>query len=308
MGLFYEGFTFGNIVALILFIALWVVLNEVTRRSKKISIFAYCVLPVLLAALVFVDVLGSPTGKTWFAWVKVVSALAGVLGFMVIRFTNAGKTKFAAYYPLAILSLNIAEAVYREFEIYFTVDVMGRDAGGVMVLGGTWNILNAIAGIICIITLTGFIGIRASNDDSKDMIWADMTWPYIVGYTLWNYAYVYNCISTRALYAGFSILTAALIGEYVFKRGAWLQHRAQTLALYVMFSLSIDFQASPYFQVEPTYKPSMWMTISVISFVFNVGLLAYMIYTAKKYKRNPYKEELYTHTNSYKKTIEANNL
>ena len=308
MGLFYESFTLGSFVTLIIFIGVWVLLNELTRKSKTLSILAYCVLPVILGGLILANVLGSPTGKTWFGWVKVISALAGVYGFMLIRFTKLGKTKFAAFFPVSILALNISEAVYREFEVFQTYKVMATDAGGMVVLGGTWNILNAIAGILCIVTLTGFVGIRVSKDKSQDMVWPDMTWMYIIGYTLWNFAYVYNCISTRSMYAGFSILVAALISEFVFKRGVWLQHRAQILALYVMFSLSFDFQKSPLFQAVPTYREGMWLSLSAISFIFNLGVFIYMIYTMKKYKTNSLKQEIYTHTDYFKKTIEANNL
>ena len=309
MGVFFESFTLGSLVALLIFMAVLVAVNEVTRRSKVLSIAAYCVLPVLLGVLIFTDVLGSPTGKTWFAWVKVVSALTGVYIFMLIRFTKLGeKKKFVTLFPLGILALNIAEAVYREFEIFATYKELTLDAGGVTVLGGPWNILNGIAGILCIVTLTGFVGIKVSKDKSRDMIWPDMTWLYIIGYTLWNFAYVYNGISTRAMYAGVGILLAALIAELFFKRGAWLQHRAQTLSFYAMFSLAFDFQQSQYFQVFPVYKESMWLAMSVISFVFNVGVFICMIYTIMKYKKNPLKEEIYTHTNYYKKTIKVNNL
>ena len=308
MGLFYENFTVVTILGFLVLMGLLLLINEVTRKSKMASLVAYGILPVLLVILVFTNVLSSPTGKTWFAWVKVVSALAGVYGFMLIRFTKLEKTKFAAIYPFAILSINIAEAVYREFEIFLTYKVLEVDPGGIVVLGGTWNILNAIAGILCILTLTGFVGIRVSQDKSRDMIWPDMTWMYIIGYTLWNFAYVYNCISTRSMYAGFGILTTAMVAEFVLKRGAWLQHRAQTLAFYAMFSLSFDYQSSPLFQIVPTYKESMWMTISVISFVFNLGVFAYMLYTIKKDKKNPLTQEIYTETNYYKKTIKANNL
>lgn len=308
MGLFYEGFTLGSVVALILFIVVWLGINEATRRSKILSIAVYCLLPVILAILIFNGVLGSPTGKTWFGWVKVVSALVGIYGFMLIRFTKIGKSKFAAIFPVAILSINIAEAVLREFEVFAKFKVMEVDPGGIVVLGGVWNILNGIAGILCIATLTGFVGIRVSKDKSRDMVWPDMTWMYIIGYTLWNFAYVYNCISTRSMYAGFGILLAAVIAEFIFKRGVWLQHRAQILALYAMFSLSFDFQQNQYFKIVPVYKESMWLTISVISFIFNLGVFLYMIYTMKKYKSNPLKEEIYTHTNYFKKTIKENNL
>ncbi|MBM7614551.1 DUF5692 family protein [Alkaliphilus hydrothermalis] len=308
MGFLYEGLSISSFLGFVAFIGVFLFLNEITRKSKIVSIVAFCVLPVVLAVGVYLGILGSPTGKNWFPWVKVVSALAGVYGFMLIRFTKLGEKRFAALFPVTILSLNIAEAVYREFEVFATYKTLTVDAGGVMVLGGMWNILNAIAGILCILTLTGFGGIRVSKDQSRDMIWPDMTWMYIIGYTLWNYAYVYNCISTRSMYAGLGILLAAIIAEFIFKRGAWLQHRAQILSLYAMFSLSVDFQSVSYFQVFPTYKESMLMSISVLSLVFNIGVFLYMMYVVVKYKKNPLKDEINTNTEYYKKTLATNNL
>lgn len=308
MGILFENYSLERILTVVVFISIFLLINEITRKSKAASVIAYCILPVVLLVLIFTGVLGSPTGKTWFGWVKVVSALAGIYGFMIIRFTALGKSKFAVFFPVSILSINIAEAVYREIEVFMQYKTLTVDPGGVVVLGGPWNILNAIAGVLCIVTLVGFSGIRVSNDKSKDMIWPDMTWMYIVGYTLWNLAYVYNCISTRSMYAGVSILLAAMIAEFFFKRGAWLQHRAQILALYAMFSLSFDFQKSQLFQIVPVYNESMWLFFSVVSFLFNIGVFVYMLYTIKTRKRNPFKEDIYTNTNYYKKTIKDNNL
>ena len=308
MGFFYEGLNVQSFLALVAFIAAFLFLNEISRRSIKVSMLMYVLLPVLLAIGIFFGPLGSPTGKTWFGWVKVVSALIGVYGFLLIRFTKLGTKKFAAVFPAAILSINIAEAVFRELEIFVTYKTLTVDAGGIVVQGGPWNILNAIAGVFTIITLTGFVGIRVSKDKSRDMIWPDMTWPYVIGYTLWNYAYVYNCISNRSLYAGFGILTAAVIAEYFFKRGAWLQHRAQILALYTMFSLSVDFQTASFFKVMPTYSTGALMSLSVLSFVFNLGVFFFMVYTVRQRKVNPIRQELYVHTDAYKKTLTANGL
>lgn len=308
MGFLYEGLNVQSFLALVVFIAAFLFLNEISRKSKTVSVLMFVLLPVLLAIGIFYGPLGSPTGKTWFGWVKVVSALIGVYGFLLIRFTKLGTKKFAAVFPAAILSINIAEAVFRELEIFVTYKTLTVDAGGIVVQGGPWNILNAIAGVFTIITLTGFVGIRVSKDKSRDMIWPDMTWPYVIGYTLWNYAYVYNCISTRSLYAGFGILTAAVIAEYFFKRGAWLQHRAQILSLYAMFSLSVDFQTASFFKVIPTYSTGALMSLSVLSFVFNLGVFFFMVYTMRQRKVNPIKQELYVHTDAYKKTLTANGL
>jgi len=283
-------------------------LNELSRLSWKMSILAYVVLPITLAILVLVGVLGSPTGKTWFGWVKVVSALIGVYGFLLIRYTKLGVSKFAAYFPVTILSINIAEAVYREFQVFATFKELTVDPGGILILGGPWNLFNAVSGILCIVTLTGFVGIKASKDGKHDMVWPDMTWIYIVAYTLWNFAYVYNCISTRSMYAGFAILIAALIAEFFMKKGAWLQNRAQILSLYAMFSLSFDYQASAWFQILPTYTESGMMMISLVAFAFNIGAFFYMGYVMIRDKKNPLKEELYTNLKYYKSSCKANHL
>ncbi len=308
MGFLFQPFTIINLLGFIVFVAVIVLINEMTRRSLKLSIVVFVVLPVLLAIGIYLGFLGSPTGKTWFAWVKVVSALAGVYGFLLIRFTNLGKRKFAYYFPLAIMTLNISEAVYRELEVFASFKTLSLDAGGVMVLGGHWNILNALAGILCIVTLTGFVGIKVSKDRSKDMIWPDMTWMYIVGYTIWNFTYVYNCISNRSMYAGVGILGAALFAELVFKRGAWFQHRAQTLSVYVMFSLSFDFLLWPAMNIAPTYSVSALSALGIASFGLNLIFFIIMIMTMVKYKRNPLKQELYSHTRYFKKTLAANQL
>ncbi len=308
MGLLFNGITVLSFLVFILFVAVLLLINEVSRRSKLMSIVVYCMMPVILAGFVVAGVLGSPTGKTWFGWVKVVSALIGVYGFMLIRFTKLGDKKFAAYFPVTILSLNIAEAVYREFQVFGIYKTLTVDPGGILIQGGYWNIFNALSGILCIITLVGFVGIRVSKDKSRDMVWPDMTWMYIVAYTLWNFAYVYNCISTRSMYAGVGILLAAVIAEVIFKQGVWLQHRAQILSVYAMFSLSIDYQGIEAFKILPTYSTTALWSISLVAFIFNVGAFAYMVYVILRDKKHPLKDEIYTHTKYYKSSMKANNL
>ncbi|MBM7562790.1 DUF5692 family protein [Fusibacter tunisiensis] len=303
MGLLFEKGDLTSLIGILVFIATFVIINEVSRKSLKLSILAYGVLPLAAFVLIMTGVLGSPTGKTWFGWVKVVSALIGVYGFLLIRFTKLGQNRFAAIFPVSILSINIAEAVYRELEVYWTYKTLTTDAGGILIMGGPWNLMNAAAGILCIVTLTGFSGIRVSKSSSKDMLWPDMTWLYIVGYTIWNFAYVYNCISTRALYAGFGILIAAMIAEFFFKKGAWLQHRAQILSLYALFSLSFDFQASSLFNITPNYTQTNLITLGIVSIAVNLGVFAIMVYTIMKHKRNPLKQEIYGHTSYYKQTM-----
>ncbi len=74
--------------------------------------------------------------------------------------------------------------------------------------------------------------------------------------------------------------------------------------MYAMFSLSFDYQKFSFFQIVPVYKEKVWMLVSVISLIYNVGAFINMIYTIIKYKKNPFKEDIYTEMSYYKKTIQ----
>jgi len=308
MGFFFEGYTVATVLGFLALTAALVVLNELTRRSKIFSILVYCVLPVVLVVLIAMDVVGSPSSKTWFGVIKTYSALAGVIGFMLIRYTKLGNKKFAWYFPVAILGINILEAIYRDYEVFANFKTMTVDAAGIVQLGGPWNLMNALAGVFLLLTMTGWVGIKVANTKSRDMVWADQLWFWIIAYDLWNMAYCYNCISTRAMYAGFALLVSCTVAEFFIKRGIWLQHRAQTLALFGMFSLAVDYQAMPVFSITATYNPTAWTVLSALALIVNAAVFVYEVCVIVKTKRNPLKKEMFTHLPAYRKNLEANGL
>ena len=191
---------------------------------------------------------------TWFNWVKTYSALAGCLGFMALRFVSwtgkDGQThhlyekKWALCFPPLILAINIAEAVLRDFQVFSFGLWEGGTVENLWTISGPWNIMNGIAGILNIITICGWLGIFVSRDKTRDMIWPDMIWPWIIAYDLWNFAYTYNCISDHSAYCGLALLLSCTIPTFFIKRGAWLQHRAQTLGLWIMF-IARRYRSSP---------------------------------------------------------------
>ncbi|MCI8915077.1 MAG: hypothetical protein HFF26_00185 [Oscillospiraceae bacterium] len=308
MGFFFQGYTPIALVGLILLVAALVALNELTRRSKLLSVVMYCAVPVLLVALIAAGVVGSPSSKTWFGVIKTYSALVGVVGFMLIRYTKLGGGKFAWYFPVAILGINILEAIYRDYEVFATFKTMTTDAAGLTLLGGPWNLMNALAGVFLLLTMTGWMGIRVANTPSRDMVWPDQLWFWIIAYDLWNVAYCYNCIATRAMYAGVALLVSCTLAEFLLKRGIWLQHRAQTLALFGMFSLAVDYQALPAFGITATYNPAAWTVLSALSLAFNAGVFVYQLTVILKTRRSPLKQELYTQLAGYEKNLSANGL
>lgn len=308
MGFFFQGYTLITILGFAALVVALVLVNEVTRRYKWAAIAAYCVFPVVLVVLIATNVVSSPSSKTWFGVIKTFSALAGVLGFMAIRYTKLGNKKFTFFFPLAILALNIAEAIFRDIEVFMNFKTMAVDEAGLTLLGGPWNILNALAGVFLLLTLTGWMGIRVANTKERDMVWPDQLWFWIIAYDLWNAAYCYNCLSTRSMYAGLALLIACTVAELFIKKGVWLQHRAQTLALFGMFSLAVDYQAIPAFGITATYNPAAWTALSALALIVNAAVFAYEVYRIVKYKRNPLKQEMFTELKAYKHNLEANGL
>lgn len=303
--------------------AVWIVvfaalfgLNEVSRRSKEAGFFFFIVMPIVLSIL-WVTVLRDTTYTDWFHLAKVYSATAGCIGFWCIRHLKGknkttgkewrlSEMKWALCFPPLILAINIAEAVTRDFQVGIqNVGYSKLADGSMFVYGGPWNFMNGIAGILNIITITGWFGIcirkKTEKDGSKDMLWPDMVWFWIVAYDLWNFAYTYNCLPGHAWYCGLALLLAPTVCAFTIGKGAWLQHRAQTLAIWCMFAQTFpSFQDGGKFAVNSTYNTTILFVVSLIALLANIAVFAYMIYKSAKTKRNPYLGELYTDLEKYK--------
>ncbi|MGL4832039.1 MAG: DUF5692 family protein [Propionibacteriaceae bacterium] len=281
--------------------------NELSRRSKLAGIACFVVLPLILTIFVWPTTAGpgSSTG-TWFHWVKVYSALAGCLGFMALRYLPTLQTKrWALMFPAFILALNILEAVIRDFQCRGYEGMVD----GVFMNGGPWNVMNGIAGLINIVTLSGWLGIKISRDKSKDMIWADQIWPWIIAYDVWNFAYVYNCVGDHSFYAGAALLISCTIPAFFIKKGAWLQHRAHTLAFWMMFTMAVpSFVTSSRFSIQSSHSNAALFTMSAISLAINIAVAVYEIMVVVRTRRNPIKDEMYVDTKAYQGALVAANL
>lgn len=301
---------------LLVFAALFA-FNEVSRRWKWVGFFCFVVLPVFLSVLWFTALKGSAY-TDWFHLVKVYSSTIGCIGFWCIRHLGGKNTKtgrewhlsrkkWALAFPPLILAINIAEAVARDFQVgmqyWGHIGTLPDEA--MQVFGGPWNFMNAIAGILNIVTITGWFGItvrkKTKLDGSRDMLWPDMLWFWIVAYDLWNYTYTYNCLPGHSWYAGFALLLAPTLCAFTTGKGAWLQHRAQTLAIWCMFAQTFPaFIDNGAFAVASTYNPAPLFGFGLASLLANIGVLVYTVYKVVKTKRNPYAKELYTDLREYK--------
>lgn len=312
-GSFLAAFSMLLVVLVCLF-----VFNEVTRRFKWVGFVSFVILPVVLTVIWF-TVMRETTYTDWFHLAKVYSATVGSIGFWLIRhyekkdkFGNVvwrlATNKIALCFPPLILAINILEAVARDIEVGSTFWMINSGAieGEIMgVLGGPWNYMNALAGILNIITITGWFGIvirrQTLKDKSRDMLWPDMLWFWIIAYDVWNFVYTYNCIPTHSWYAGLALLVAPTLCAFSLGKGAWLQHRAATLAIWCMFAQTFPlFQDTGKYMVVSSYNPTIYTFFGALSLTVNLAVFVYMIIKYNKTKRNPYTSELYTDLSEYK--------
>ena len=269
-------------------LAICICLNELCRLSKWFSLLMFLVLPAILTFAVWPHTAGpGSTMNTWFYWVKTYSVMTGCLGFMAIRFVpGVAKNKWALLFPPLILGLNIAEAVVRDFQVY-TFHVNGQLIEGMATRSGPWNIMNGIAGILNILTISGWLGIFPSKDKKRDMIWPDMLWFWVLAYDLWNLAYGYNCVGDQSFYSGFCLLAAATIPALTWRKGAYLQHRAQTLAYWMLLCMTFSYRLDQSaFSVKASLNPTALFLVSFLALAMNVGVFVYHFAKVLKYKRN----------------------
>lgn len=302
---FFEKIPWYTVLMALLVLAVLILVNEITRRSKWCSIAVYIIMPIVLTIAIWPKTAGadSPSGY-WFAWTKTYSALAGVMGFMALRYIKGlDKNKFMLLFPPLILSINILEAVYRDFQCF---SINGVE-NGLLIIGGPWNIINGIAGILNILAISGWCGIFISKDKSRDMIWPDQLWFWIMAYNIWNFSYTYNCISDRSFYAGLILLMSSTISTFLIKKGAWLQHRAQCLALYAMFALTVPtFAESSKFAVKSSHNSNALLLLSILSLGVNIGVFIYKIKCKRKYELNSLRDEIYADSEKYKEIAAEN--
>lgn len=279
-----------------------ILINEITRRNKYVSLAIYLALPIVLTFTVWPKTAGpGSTVGTWFHWAKVYSALAGCLGFMALRFVKGlDKNKILLTFPAFILALNICEAVARDFQCSGFNGIVD----GMMIIGGPWNIMNGIAGILNIITISGWLGITIGKDKNRDMLWPDQLWFWIIAYDLWNFAYVYNCVPEHSFYAGAALLISCTIPAFLIKKGAWLQHRAQTLAIWMMFVMCFpSFVDTSMFAVKSSHNTTALMVVSIISIASNIAVFVYHYGKVIKNKRNPLKDQIHSDLDAYQEVV-----
>ncbi len=248
-----------------------ILINEIGRRSKAGGMVVFVIIPAILTVYFIAIHLGAFGGAAnptmaymdgWFHYFKLYAADIGCVGFMMIKYKwGIGKEKWFAWWPWLIVSANIMIANVSDMESALAAyGIAGNLKGawwasneGVFLYGGWWNVVNAIAGMINIFCMTGCVHLYTSKDKAQsDMLWPDMTIWFIIAYDVWNFEYTYLNLPTHSWYCGFALLLAPTFANALWNKGAWIQNRANTLAIWCMWA-----QVVPLFQLKGVFAAAL---------------------------------------------------
>src|SRR3546814_18802628 len=71
------------------------------------------------------------------------------------------------------------------------------------------------------------------------MLWPGMTVGWIIAYDIWNITFVYLNFTNTVFFTA-AIVIAHTIAAIFVKRGTWMQTRAYTLAIYMMYNFGFE--------------------------------------------------------------------
>lgn len=266
----------------------------VTIRYKWAVWILLVILPVLLTIFWWPHSTAGTASAGWFPIVKQYSALIGSLSLVGLQYLPKLRTKrwYLAIPPL-ILAVNILEAVVRDIQCF---SIHGVDpTQGMVTWGGPWNLMNAVAGILNLLMISGWVGIHVSPGKDRRIIWPDLTIAWIIAYDLWNFAYVYNCLADRAWYSGLALLLSCTIPVFfACGRGAWIQYRAYTLTFWSAVVLTFPhFSQDSSFALRSAHNPSAMFIISFAALATNLVIFLIHVGRIARTRRNPCTQEVW---------------
>ncbi len=196
---------------LLLFVGL-LIAQEIFYRFPRFSLYFFAIGSAILFPC-WVLLIGV---EDWFAWMKVLTIALGILLLCILRNTHLGQTGLVRWATYVFLAVNILEAVVKDFTT-----------------GTIANYLNVISGILLVVTLEHINTIRIRTNKEKDLRWTGMTMAWIIGYTLWNWVFVYVNYGFKSGMVHLAVLGSALMIALIDKE-RWVQARLVTLGVFFM--------------------------------------------------------------------------
>ncbi len=240
--------------------------EELFRRYPKLTLFTFLIIPTILLPYWMSGVI-----EDWFSWVKGFSIIIGIILLSLFNIKGFGNKKFDQWFVYTFLVINIGEAIIKD-----------------IAAGNIANFFNAAAGFLLIVTLrkinTIHIDTHGKNTGAyrkyRDLHWDGLTMSWIIGYTLWNWVFVYLNFTQDAIHH-LAVLTAAL-AIAIIDRGRWFQARVITLGTYFILSVSILHSDSDLF--GSSYNQALGFMAAAVTFWF-MAIYSVIIIKSENEKR-----------------------
>lgn len=200
-------------------------------------------------------------------------------------------------------------AWYQALSDNFQARGIGIDpATGFRTIGGYWNLLTAAAGVLNIITISGIgkvIITSKGKQKVRGLVIADMCWPWIVAYDLWNHAFLYNSLADYTWYCTFALLLACTIPAFTWAKGQWLWFRCYTLMFWIAANNIL-----PQLLVKPsimtnysTMNPVANQVCAWAALLANLAVFAYWCYRAYVMRSNPVLGCIFIRTKAFREVV-----
>ena len=229
---------------------------EITSRYKWAPYFFFVVLPLCLIPLWMTSDMG------WFRYAKLIAIIIGAMFITITRFNLKPKhIKYGVFLVVFGLAFNIGEAVTQDFSQPFLP-----------------NKLNALAGVMNILTIYLWSTIRIDDKKPHNFQWPGMIIFWIIAYDLWNISFVYLNFPNTVHYTALAVIPVPTIIAIFVASGkfAWIQARAYSLVFYMIYIVTISTFDMPVSLVEPLPRGDGWIwALVILSLGSNVILLIF---------------------------------
>lgn len=187
--------------------------HEALRRSAPLAVVTFFVLPAVAPFLW--------KGFDLFYWIKLYLMTFAGFWLVLCRYTKLGAQRWALMVAYAIIVLNFGEVIVKG-----------------LLAGTAANIMDAAAGMGLLISAPSPLALRvAYGSPWRDIEWP-ITTPWLLGYTVWNWTFVYLNYPVNAGRTTAVLAASLLVG--LSRRELWLQARTFTLGTYLLALLSFE--------------------------------------------------------------------
>ncbi len=220
--------------------------QEVLRRGPVLCLWVlFAGLPILLTWFWF-----QVNDFDVFLWIKIYSVMFCVCWGTWLRFAPQGNNpKFLRTIAL-LLAANILEASVVDF-----------------LASGIAHNLNALSGALLIITLP--YGARPARIDSHSRfrdLRLDLPFVWIVGYTLWNWSFVF--LNYPELIVHHSAILVTALGVAAVDPQRWLQTRAATLGINLLLMATCYSKTTWIVESRGWFEGNLALVASAIAFTW----------------------------------------